>query len=115
MAPRGAQFIGFDPPVPPFTKTWENQQLDPQDAGHVLQSWFVTVTIDYDANTGVLAATGSTQRDPGCKWRFFLTFVGQPGEHRVSIPVGAGTFNTSDLGVSTITDLNNASYSVTDH
>ena len=41
-----------------------------------------------------------------------MTFVGQPNEHSVQLPVGDSVFNIADLGVVKIEDLNNASYAV---
>lgn len=105
-------FVGFPVPVSPFTETWLDQVLDPQDSGHVLQEFKITITIAYDNATRVLASTGTAHRDPGCKWKRFVTFIGQPGEHSVQIPVGNSTFNTADLGVTTIEGLNNASFTV---
>ena len=103
-------FPTFPGNVSPFKVTYLDQQIDPQDEGHVLQEWKTTITIGYDNATGVLDATGTCHRDPGSKWKWFVTFVGPGNEHRINLPVNDSVFNTSDLGVSTITQLNNASF-----
>jgi hypothetical protein len=100
-------FPGFPAVVSPFTMTWLDQKLDPQDNGHVLQEFDTTVTIAYDNVTGVLAATGSLHRDPGAKWKTLMV-----GTASVPIPVGDSVFNTVDLGVSTIAELNAAGVTV---
>jgi hypothetical protein len=100
-------FPGFPAVVSPFTATWTDQHLDPQDSGHVLNSFSTTVTIAYNDVTGVLATTGAAHRDPGAKWKTLLV-----GAASVAIPVGDSVFNTSDLGVSTIAELNAAGITV---
>lgn len=115
MAPKtgqGVSFIGFDPPTPPFVGTWKDQQLDPQDSGHVLQEWAITITINYDAGTGVLATPVSVHRDPGSKSKFFVLFPGTAQEIRISLPVGDSTFPTASLGVTTFAQLNAAGFTV---
>jgi hypothetical protein len=100
-------FPGFPAVVSPFVMTWVDQKLDPQDSGHVLNEFSTTVTIAYNDATGVLAATGSLHRDPGAKWKTLLV-----GAASVAIPVGDSVLNTSDLGVSTIAELNAAGITV---
>jgi hypothetical protein len=100
-------FPGFPAVVSPFTVTWADQKLDPQDSGRVLQEFDCTVTIAYDNATGVLAATGTAHRDPGAKWKTLRV-----GAASVPLPVGDSVFNTADLGVSTIAQLNAAGVTV---
>jgi hypothetical protein len=100
-------FPGFPAVVSPFTATWTDQHLDPQDSGHVLNEFSATVTIAYDNATGVLAATGAAHRDPGAKWKTLLV-----GAASVPLPVGDSVFNVADLGVSTIAQLNAAGVTV---
>lgn len=100
-------FPGFPAVVSPFTAMWTDQHLDPQDSGHVLNEFSTTVTIAYDNSTGVLAATGSLHRDAGAKWKTLMV-----GAASVPIPVGDSVFNTIDLGVSTIAQLNAAGVTV---
>lgn len=107
MASLKPNFPSFPAPTPPWVGTWKDQQLDPQDSGHVLQEWNIVITIDYNASTGVLASTGSAHRDPGSKSKRFIV-----GTHVINLPVGDSVFNTADLGVSTIAQLNNASFTV---
>lgn len=100
-------FPGFPAVVSPFAATWLDQKLDPQDSGRVLNEFSVTVTIAYDNATGVLAATGAAHRDPGAKWKTLVV-----GTSSVPLPVGDSVFNTVDLGVSTIAQLNAAGVTV---
>jgi len=107
MAPRGPRFIGFDPPISPFVMTWLDQKLDPQDSGRVLNEFSASVTIGYDDVTRVLDATATAHRDPGCKWKTLMV-----GAASVSLPVGDSVFDTIDLNVSTIEQLNAAGITV---
>lgn len=100
-------FPGFPGVVSPFTATWTDQKLDPQDSGRVLQEFSCSIVIAYNDSTGVLAATGSAHRDPGAKWKTLRV-----GAASVSLPVGDSVFNTVDLGVSTISQLNAAGVTV---
>lgn len=98
MAALKPNFPGFPAPVSPFVF-----RPDVGTPGMV-------VTIEYDNATGRLALTGSAHRDEGCRWARFLVGDGAGGWLHVDVPVGDSAFPTSDLGVSTIVELNNASF-----